>query len=62
MKTTEQKGNQKSEELLLRCCEKRQKLYALLQRSLDEGSQQYDEEMRQLHGEIDQLMKQMGDT
>ncbi len=58
METTQQNSQ---EELLLHCCEKRQKLYALLQRSLEEDSRDYDEEMRQLHQEIDKIMARISE-
>ena len=57
METTEQKSN--SEEILLRCCTLRQKIYHLLQKSLQEESREYDKEMKRLHAEVDKLMAQL---
>ena len=59
METTQKQGMDQGDQLLLRCCELRQRVYSLLQKSMDEGSRQYDEEMRKLHKEIEAVMAKM---
>lgn len=59
MEPTQKQEATQQEKLLVRYCELRQQVYSLLTRSMEEGSRAYDDEMKKLHKELEQVMSKL---